>query len=144
MRIVITGGAGFLGRKLARSCSTAARSSTPRARTRTLEDILLLDVVAAQGFDDPRVRTLAGDIADPAVVRAAVADGTDSVFHLAAVVSGEAEQDFDLGWRVNFDATRLLLERCRALAASRPRSSSPAPAPCSAARCPTWSRTRSS
>jgi nucleoside-diphosphate-sugar epimerase len=61
------------------------------------------------------VRTLAGDIADPAVVQQAVADGTDSVFHLAAIVSGEAEQDFDLGWRVNFDATRLLLERCRAL-----------------------------
>ena len=46
-----------------------------------------------------------------------VTDATDSVFHLAAVVSGQAEADFDLGMRVNLDATRLLLERCRKLAA---------------------------
>ncbi len=42
---------------------------------------------------------------------------TDSVFHLAAVVSGQAEADFDIGMRVNLDATRALLERCRTLAA---------------------------
>ena len=59
---------------------------------------------------------MAGDVADPAFVAAAIGGDTDSVFHLAAVVSGEAEANFDLGWRVNFDATRHLLERCRALA----------------------------
>lgn len=58
-----------------------------------------------------------GDLADPAVIARAVTDDTDSVFHLAAVVSGQAEADFDIGMRVNLDATRALLERCRRLAA---------------------------
>ena len=59
-----------------------------------------------------------GDLADPSVDRArASPPDTVSVFHLAAVVSGQAEADFDLGMRVNLDATRLLLERCRKLAA---------------------------
>jgi nucleoside-diphosphate-sugar epimerase len=49
--------------------------------------------------------------------RGALAPDTASVFHLAAVVSGQAEADFDLGIRVNLDATRLLLERCRRLEA---------------------------
>lgn len=117
MRIVITGGAGFLGRKLAHRLLERGSLTDAAGRERGIAEVLLLDVVAASGFTDPRVRTLAGDIADSAVVRAAVTDATDSVFHLAAVVSGEAEADFDLGWRVNFDATRLLLERCRALPA---------------------------
>jgi nucleoside-diphosphate-sugar epimerase len=112
---VITGGAGFLGRKLARRILELGALTDAAGNRRPIEDVLLLDVVAAEGFADRRVRALAGDVADPDVVRAAVADGTDSVFHLAAIVSGEAEANFDLGWRVNFDATRLLLERCRAL-----------------------------
>jgi nucleoside-diphosphate-sugar epimerase len=69
----------------------------------------------APAIDDPRVRSVAGDLADAAVIERAVTPDTDSVFHLAAVVSGQAEADFDLGMRVNLDATRLLLERCRRL-----------------------------
>ena len=60
---------------------------------------------------------MTGDLADPAVIERAVTADTDTVFHLAAVVSGQAEADFDIGMRVNLDATRLLLERCRRLAA---------------------------
>jgi nucleoside-diphosphate-sugar epimerase len=115
MRIVITGGAGFLGRKLARRILELGALTDAAGTKRQVEEVLLLDVVTAHGFDDPRLRTRAGDIADPAFVRDAVDERTDSVFHLAAVVSGEAEADFDLGWRVNFDATRVLLERCRDL-----------------------------
>lgn len=76
---------------------------------------MLLDVAPA--LADPRVTAVTGDLADPAVIARAVTDDTDSVFHLAAVVSGQAEADFDIGMRVNLDATRALLERCRRLAA---------------------------
>jgi nucleoside-diphosphate-sugar epimerase len=115
MRIVVTGGAGFVGRKLAHAILASGTLTDAAGRGRDVSEVVLLDVVPARGFDDPRVRVMAGDIADPAFVRAAIGEGTDSVFHLAAIVSGEAEQNFELGWRVNFDATRLLLERCRAL-----------------------------
>ena len=117
MRIVITGGAGFLGRRLAHALLARGTLSDARGQTRTVAEVVLLDVVAATGFDDPRVRVVAGDIADRAVVDAALAPDTASVFHLAAVVSGQAEAEFDTGMRVNLDATRHLLERCRELRA---------------------------
>ncbi len=116
LRIVITGGAGFLGRKLAHELLTRGTLTDARGAARPIEAITLVDVAPASGLDDPRVTSLAGDLADAALVEAALAPGADSVFHLAAVVSGEAEANFDLGWRVNVDATRLLLERCRKLA----------------------------
>jgi len=116
MRIVITGGAGFLGRRLARAILARGQLTDASGARRQVREVLLVDVVPAENVNDPRVRTLAGDIADPALVAASVSNDTDSVFHLAAVVSGEAEANFDLGWRVNFDATRHLLERCRTLA----------------------------
>src|SRR5204863_9441424 len=56
--------------------------------------------------------------ADAATIERAVTPDTDTVFHLAAVVSGQAEADFDIGMRVNLDATRALLERCRTLTAA--------------------------
>jgi nucleoside-diphosphate-sugar epimerase len=115
MRVVITGGAGFLGRRLARAILERGRLTDAAGAVREVRELVLVDVAAAEGFSDPRVRTIACDVTDPALVAAAIAADADSVFHLAAVVSGEAEADFDLGWRVNFDATRLLLERCRAL-----------------------------
>ena len=61
------------------------------------------------------------DIADPGDVDSLVADRADVVFHLAAVVSGEAESDFEKGYRVNLDGTRLLLEAIRANPRNRPR-----------------------
>ena len=118
MRIVVTGGAGFLGTRLVRKLTERGTLTDARGRVRTIESLVLLDVAPpAVAWNDARVHVVAGDLADPAVIERAVAPDTDSIFHLAAVVSGQAEADFDIGMRVNLDATRALLERCRKLAA---------------------------
>ncbi|MBO9577906.1 MAG: NAD-dependent epimerase/dehydratase family protein [Microbacteriaceae bacterium] len=101
MRAIVTGGAGFLGDRVVR---------------RLLEDgadrVAVVDLVPPRPdlAGDPRVETVVGDLAEtvPALVPA------DLVVHLAAVVSGAAERDFDLGMQVNLDATRAVLERARA------------------------------
>ena len=117
MHILITGGAGFLGQRLAQ---TLLRKGTLVGSTgvpEPVEKITLLDVVAAQIPYEPRVEVVAGNMADVAVLRAVISAKTTAVFHLAAVVSGQAELDFELGMRVNLDATRLLLDVCREIGA---------------------------
>ncbi len=117
MRIVITGGAGFLGTRLARKLLERGALTDARGRKREIASLVLLDMVPSALAGDPRITSVTGDLADPALVAQAITPDTDSVFHLAAVVSGQAEADFDVGMRVNLDATRLLLERCRTLQA---------------------------
>jgi nucleoside-diphosphate-sugar epimerase len=114
MRIVITGGAGFLGARLARKLLERGSLIDAAGTSRPLRELVLLDMTAA-AVDDRRVTAVAGDLADPAVIERVVTADTDSIFHLAAVVSGQAEAEFDTGMRVNLDATRALLERCRKL-----------------------------
>jgi D-erythronate 2-dehydrogenase len=107
VRVVITGGCGFLGRRVAL-----------RLLERLEVDELVLFDNAPSALplpEDRRLRLVTGDIADRETVRGVVAPGTNSVFHLAAVVSGEAEADTDLGYRVNLDGARAVLEACRAL-----------------------------
>lgn len=120
MHIVITGGAGFLGSRLARQLLKRGQLSGSDGTQQTISRITLLDVVAAQGFDDARIESVVGDIADAAVIERVITKDTQSIFHLAAIVSGHAEADFELGMKINFDATRIILERARALG-SKPR-----------------------
>jgi len=115
MRVVITGGAGFLGSRLARSILERGKLTDASGALRTVEKLVLIDVAPAS-LSDPRVEIVTGDLADRALVECAITSETDSVFHLAAVVSGQAEAEFDTGMHVNLDATRALLERCRGLA----------------------------
>src|ERR1700687_4448645 len=115
MRVVITGGAGFLGSRLARSILERGQLTDASGARREVTKLVLIDVVPAS-LHDPRVETVTGDLADPALIERALTLETDSVFHLAAVVSGQAEAEFDTGMHVNLDATRALLERCRKLA----------------------------
>jgi len=112
MRVVITGAAGFLGSRLAAEILERGALIDTRGERRDVTELVLVDIVASP-VRDRRVVTIEGDLDDARIVDEAVTPATDSVFHLAAVVSAQAEADFELGMRVNVDATRRVLERCR-------------------------------
>jgi nucleoside-diphosphate-sugar epimerase len=114
MRVVITGGAGFLGSRLARKILERASLTDARGESRKVTHVTLVDVAPAS-VTDVRVTAVTGDLADPTLIERVVTSDTDTIFHLAAVVSGQAEAEFDVGMRVNLDATRALLEHCRKL-----------------------------
>jgi len=110
-RILITGAAGMLGRKLA-------------ARLDGVEDVVLHDIVepAAPARAPYQARSVASDLSAPGEAEKLLAARPELIFHLAAIVSGEAEADFDKGYRVNLDGTRRLFEAIRAIGGSyRPR-----------------------
>lgn len=106
MRVLVVGAAGMLGRRLAGRL----------ARDGRVAELTLVDVAEGDAETD------VADVAEPGVAAALVASRPDVVFHLAAVLSGEAEADFDKGYRVNLDGTRRLLEAIRAVGGGyRPR-----------------------
>ncbi len=112
MHILITGAAGMIGRKLTeRLVIDRALGSQP------IDKLALIDIVAPArpaGFSD-HVKTRAADLAAPGVAEKAVSERPNVIFHLAGVVSGEAETDFEKGYRVNLDGTRALYEAVRAV-----------------------------
>jgi nucleoside-diphosphate-sugar epimerase len=118
MEILVTGGAGFLGQQLIRTLLARGTLELDGV-AHPVRRIVCFDQVEG-ALSDPRVANVAGSIADPATVMGLVGRDVGAVFHLAAVVSGTAEADFDLGMRVNLDGTRHLLEACRA-AGAQPR-----------------------
>jgi len=114
MKVVITGGGGFLGLRLAKALLARGTLAGTDGKAQKISRLTLLDTQFPDDLPaDPRFERVTGDVADNKVLAEVVTPDTESVFHLAAVVSGGAEADFDLGMRVNLDGTRKLLEQCR-------------------------------
>ena len=111
MKILITGGGGFLGFKLARTLLARGQLGG-----KPLTGITLLDGAFPPGLHDlknEKVKAVAGDVSNADTIANVCTPDIDAVFHLAAVVSGAAEADFDLGMRVNLRGMELLLEQMR-------------------------------
>jgi nucleoside-diphosphate-sugar epimerase len=117
MKVVITGGGGFIGSKLAKALLARGTLAGPDGARRKISRLILADQAFPDLPGDARLETLAGDVSDPQFALQAIAPDTDSIFHLAAVVSGAAEADFDLGMRVNLGGARAVLEAARRCAA---------------------------
>jgi len=117
MNILITGGCGFLGARLARTLLAQGSLAVRGEPARAIESITLADRAPPPDdlAADPRVHFAGGDLNAQVASGALPAAGTDVVFHLAAAVSGECEADFELGMHSNLDATRALLDACRRL-----------------------------
>ncbi len=117
MNILILGAAGMVGRRLTKKLiADGALGGT------AINRITTFDVFPSEIHSDTiRIEDIAGDIADPATIESLIADRPDVIFHLAAIVSGEAEADFDKGYRINLDGTRLLFETIRQQKDYRPR-----------------------
>ena len=111
MRILITGAGGFIGRKLTERLLADGTVDGRTVQHITAADLYGLDLLA----DDARLARVALDITDHVAAAKLIAQGYDLVVHLAAIVSANAEEDFDLGYKVNLDGTRYLLEGLKAL-----------------------------
>jgi len=117
MRVLITGAAGMIGRKLTARLARDGKINGQVISALDLHDIVAAEPVAAAGME---TSVFVGDLAGEGVAAMLIARRPDVVFHLAGVVSGEAEADFDKGYRVNLDGTRILFDAIR-LAGIHPR-----------------------
>jgi nucleoside-diphosphate-sugar epimerase len=118
MRILVIGAAGMLGGKLVERLVRDGCLGSERISHLTLVDLVVSEPSGDPGFV---VESTAADVAEPGIAGSLVAGRPDVIFHLAAVVSGEAEDDLEKGYRVNLDATRMLLDAIRACEGHRPR-----------------------
>lgn len=111
MKVLIIGGGGLIGQKLARSLAERGN-----LRGAPIDRLVLADIVDPPGIDAPfAVDTLRCDIADPASVARAIDADTDVIYLLAAIVSAHAEEDLDAGLTTNMMGTLNVLQRCRDL-----------------------------
>lgn len=110
MHVLIIGAAGMVGRKLIGRLVEAGQVDGREITALTLADVVAPERPA--GFDG-KVETLTVDLSAPATAETLIAGRPDLIFHLAAIVSGEAEADFDKGYRINLDGTRQLFDAIR-------------------------------
>lgn len=121
MKVIITGGGGFLGSQLCQKLLQRGELTGPTGAPEPISQIVLLDAFFHKPVEDTRVVQMKGDISDCDTVFSAVGgDAATAVFHLASMVSGECEERFDDALRVNLDGGRNVFEAARA-AAGRPR-----------------------
>jgi nucleoside-diphosphate-sugar epimerase len=112
MKVLITGGGGFIGYRLAQALLKRGTLANAEGKQTPVTQITLLDIAFPMSAD-PRLKCVTGDLTDKALLAELMGGDTASVFHLASIVSGGAEADFDLGYKVNLDGGRALLETCR-------------------------------
>ena len=110
MHILVLGAAGMVGRKLVERLLRDGRLGKTDISRLTLQDVVAPNKPEKAGYP---VDVVAGDFAVPGFADKLVANRPDVIFHLAAIVSGEAELDFDKGYRINLDGTRMLLDAIR-------------------------------
>ncbi len=118
MKVVITGGGGFLGNQLARQLTKHGQLTAPSGQIENIDEILLFDThlsdVAKAGLEEhAEIRWVTGDISNRDQVFSLIDRDDISVFHLASMVSGECEERFDDALSINLDGQRHLLEACR-------------------------------
>jgi D-erythronate 2-dehydrogenase len=117
MRVLITGGGGVIGQKVAAALLARGGLADEPGGPTLLDELVLFDrIFAPDRVDDARLRYVAGDMLDLDLLTRVCEPPLDAAFHFASVVSAGAEADFDLGMRVNIDGMRNLLEICRAQA----------------------------
>jgi nucleoside-diphosphate-sugar epimerase len=117
MKVLVIGAAGMIGRKFCQALAKHSSIGGQAVDQLTMADAITPEAPAGTPFS---VRTLSADIADASVAESLVADRPEIIYHLAAVVSGEAEADFDKGYRVNLGGIQHLFEALRR-ASYRPR-----------------------
>ncbi|MFK3703875.1 nucleoside-diphosphate-sugar epimerase [Raoultella sp. BIGb0138] len=115
LTIVVTGAAGFLGSLLVKALLQRETLADNHGIQREIGRLIAFDRCALEGIDDSRLEVVTGDISDSSRLKSVLPAAVDSVFHLAAIVSGQAEQEFDTGMQINVDAFRQLLEQLRQL-----------------------------
>ena len=121
MKVIITGGGGFLGSQLATALLKRGELTGPSDGREPIEKIVLIDARFPVTQNDLRVQQIVGDISERDVIDETIGDSkTFSVFHLASMVSGECEERYDDALRVNLDGGRNVFEAART-AKGRPR-----------------------
>jgi nucleoside-diphosphate-sugar epimerase len=110
LHILVLGAAGMVGRKLTERLARDGRLGQSDISRLTLQDVVAASKPANTSIP---VDIITSDFSDPATAPTLVVSRPDVIFHLAAIVSGEAELDFDKGYRINLDGTRMLLDAIR-------------------------------